>query len=92
MINCFVYIFNLFTGYLQPLLNQLKLIANFSVQSQWLYLIDLVQKPVNLNGTFVLDKNQAQYIITPLEKKLGIFYLFKLIFSVTLCYIYVTFD
>jgi len=57
--------------YLQPLLNQLKLIANFSVQSQWLYLIDLVQKPINLNGTFVLDKNQAQYIITPLEKKLG---------------------
>ncbi|XP_050439968.1 GPI transamidase component PIG-S-like [Adelges cooleyi] len=57
--------------YLMPLLNQLKLIANFSVQSQWLYLIDLIQKPINLNGTFVLDKNQAQYIITPLEKKLG---------------------
>jgi hypothetical protein len=62
---------NTFLGYLQPLLNQLQLIANFSVQSQWLYLIDLIQKPVNLNGTFVLDKNQAQYIITPLEKKLG---------------------
>ncbi|VVC29688.1 Phosphatidylinositol-glycan biosynthesis class S protein [Cinara cedri] len=57
--------------YLQPLLNQLELIADFSVQSQWLYLIDLVQKPVNLNSSFVLDKNQAQYIITPLEKKLG---------------------
>ncbi|XP_050429536.1 GPI transamidase component PIG-S-like [Adelges cooleyi] len=57
--------------YLMPLLKQLRLIANFSVQSQWLYLIDLVQKPINLNGTFVLDKNQAQYIITPLEKKLG---------------------
>lgn len=64
----------LFLGYLQPLINQLKLIANFSVQSQWLYLIDLVQKPTNLNGTFVLDKNQAQYIITPLEKKLGNFF------------------
>lgn len=57
--------------YLQPLLNQLKLISNFSVQSQWLYLIDLVQKPPKLNTTFVLDKNHAQYIITPLEKKLG---------------------
>jgi len=66
-------------GYLQPLLNQLKLIANFSMQSQWLYLIDLVQKPINLNGTFVLDKNQAQYIITPLEKKLGMYYYFKFI-------------
>lgn len=41
------------------------------MQSQWLYLIDLIQKPINLNDTFVLDKNQAQYIITPLEKKLG---------------------
>lgn len=68
------YNFDLFLGYLQPLLNQLKLIANFSVQSQWLYLIDLIQKPENLNGTFVLDKNQAQYIITPLEKKLGNFF------------------
>ncbi|XP_050525843.1 GPI transamidase component PIG-S isoform X2 [Daktulosphaira vitifoliae] len=57
--------------YLLPLLNQLSLIARFSVQSQWLYLIDLTQKPTNLNGTYVLDKNQAQYIITPLEKKLG---------------------
>ncbi|XP_001945270.2 GPI transamidase component PIG-S [Acyrthosiphon pisum] len=57
--------------YLQPLLDQLKLISNFSVQSQWLYLIDLVQKPPKLNTTFVLDKNHAQYIITPLEKKLG---------------------
>lgn len=69
---------NLCLGYLQPLLDQLKLIANFSVQSQWLYLIDLVQKPVNLNGTFVLDKNQAQYIITPLEKKLGNYFKCKL--------------
>ncbi|XP_026807179.1 GPI transamidase component PIG-S isoform X2 [Rhopalosiphum maidis] len=57
--------------YLHPLLDQLKLISNFSVQSQWLYLIDLVQKPPKLNTTFVLDKNHAQYIITPLEKKLG---------------------
>jgi len=64
-------LFNLFLGYLQPLLDQLKLISNFSVQSQWLYLIDLVQKPPKLNTTFVLDKNHAQYIITPLEKKLG---------------------
>jgi len=69
--SIYFFILHLFLEYLLPLLNQLKLVANFSVQSQWLYLIDLIQKPVNLNGTFVLDKNQAQYIITPLEKKLG---------------------
>lgn len=75
--NLFKYSIFLHLGYLQPLLDQLKSIANFSVQSQWLYLIDLIQKPINLDGTFVLDKNQAQYIITPLEKKLGNFFLEK---------------
>lgn len=75
LINFYIFLF--FLGYLQPLLDQLKLISNFSVQSQWLYLIDLIQKPVNLNGKFVLDKNQAQYIITPLEKKLGNYFLNK---------------
>lgn len=74
MIIC---ILNLFLGYLKPLLDQLKLISNFSVQSQWLYLIDLVQKPPKLNTTFVLDKNHAQYIITPLEKKLGNIFTFQ---------------
>ena len=45
-------------------------LANFTIKSQWLYLIELGVSPKKVNDYYVLTENQLPLIITPLEKKI----------------------
>lgn len=63
--------------YIEPFLDELSLIANFSVKSQWLYLMPLEVTPKQIPDSSVLGRHYAlpedvlPQIITPLEKKLA---------------------
>ncbi|KAK0167361.1 hypothetical protein PV327_004768 [Microctonus hyperodae] len=63
--------------YLEPFLNQLSLMANFSVKSQWLYLMPLDITPKQIPDSSPSGKHYAlledilPQLITPLEKKLA---------------------
>lgn len=55
---------------LQPFLTSIGAIANFTVKSQWLYLVDLGVTLKNYGNHFGLLEEQLPHIITPLEKKI----------------------
>lgn len=55
---------------LQPFLKSVDPVANFTVKSQWLYLVELGVKPKKVQDHFALYKDQLAHIVTPLEKKL----------------------
>lgn len=55
---------------LQSFLNTVNPVANFTVKSQWLYLVELGVIPKKMQNHFALLENQLPHIITPLEKKL----------------------
>lgn len=55
---------------LQPFLSTVSPVANFTVKSQWLYLVELGAIPQKKDGHFALYEDQLPHIITPLEKKL----------------------
>lgn len=62
---------------MEPFLEQLSFIANFTVKSQWLYLMSLDITPKQIADTSPLGRHYAlsedilPQLITPLEKKLG---------------------
>lgn len=55
---------------LQPFLKSISPVANFTVKSQWLYLVELGVKPKKLQEHYALFEEQLPHIVTPLEKKL----------------------
>lgn len=55
---------------LQPFLKSITPVANFTVKSQWLYMVELGVKPLQVQDHFALYKKQLPHIVTPLEKKL----------------------
>ncbi|XP_051175486.1 GPI transamidase component PIG-S [Leptopilina boulardi] len=63
--------------YLQPFLNEISLVADFHIKSQWLYLVPLNVKPKEvydssiLGRHFALSEDILPQLITPLEKKLA---------------------
>ncbi|KAL7292402.1 hypothetical protein TKK_0013994 [Trichogramma kaykai] len=68
---------NIVPNYFEPFLQGLKNIADFSVKSQWLYLLPLGVKPKQLADSskwgkhYALPEDVLPQIITPLEKKLA---------------------
>ena len=71
-------IFNFFsTDYIEPFLDEVSVIADFRVKSQWLYFLPLGVRPKQVSDTtdwqrhFALREDVLPQIITPLEKKLG---------------------
>lgn len=56
---------------LQPFLNSISEVANFTVKSQWLYLVDLGVQPKRFENDLALFEEQLPHIVTPLEKKLS---------------------
>lgn len=66
-----------FAAYLQPFLDEISLVADFSIKSQWLYLLPLNVRPKEVYDSSVLGRHFAfsedilPQLITPLEKKLG---------------------
>jgi hypothetical protein len=79
----FSYSFNhlLFTVYLEPLLHELSPIARYTVKSQWLYFVTLNVQPKLVTDSsgygrqhYALAEDILPQIITPLEKKLGMFF------------------
>lgn len=73
-------------NYIEPFLQHLSIVANYSVKSQWLYLMPLDVKPklvqdsTRLGKHYALSEDVLPQLITPLEKKLGK----QLIFNVLL--------
>lgn len=63
--------------YIDPFLSELSILSNFSVKSQWLYLLPLDVNPKRVPDSGVLGRHYAlpedllPQLITPLEKKLG---------------------
>ncbi|XP_015591966.1 GPI transamidase component PIG-S isoform X1 [Cephus cinctus] len=63
--------------YIEPFLEGLSLIANFSIKSQWLYLLPLDVTPKQvpdsspLGRHYALPENVLPQLVTPLEKKLA---------------------
>lgn len=59
--------------FVQPMLEQLKPVADHDVKSQWLYFVHFGQQPKrdNRSGVSYLTQDQMPQIISPLEKKLG---------------------
>lgn len=55
---------------LQPFLETIRPVANFTVKSQWLYMVELGAIPRKINDHYALYEGQLPHIITPLEKKL----------------------
>lgn len=55
---------------LQDFLDTVRPIANFTVKSQWLYLVDLGVTPKNYGDHFALSIEQLPHVITPLEKEI----------------------
>ncbi|XP_044002790.1 GPI transamidase component PIG-S [Aphidius gifuensis] len=64
-------------NYIEPFLQHLSIVANYSVKSQWLYLMPLDVKPklvkdsTRLGKHYALSEDVLPQLITPLEKKLG---------------------
>uniref|UniRef100_A0A1B6LI78 GPI transamidase component PIG-S n=1 Tax=Graphocephala atropunctata TaxID=36148 RepID=A0A1B6LI78_9HEMI len=58
---------------IDPLLDQLKPVADLKVKSQWLYFVDMGQDPKRSpnNNNFIIPSDRIPHIISPLEKKLG---------------------
>ena len=62
---------------MEPFLEELSLVANFSIKSQWLYFLPLDVRPKEVFDSSVLGRHYAlsedvlPQLITPLEKKLG---------------------
>lgn len=58
---------------IEPLLHQLKPIADLKVKSQWLYFVDIGPEPKkNPNNVgSIIASDRIPHIISPLEKKLG---------------------
>jgi len=70
-----------FTVYLEPLLHELSPIARYTVKSQWLYFVTLNVQPKLVTDSsgygyqhYALAEDILPHIITPLEKKLGMFF------------------
>lgn len=63
--------------YVDPFLDQLSMLSNFTVKSQWLYLLPLDVNPIRvpdscpLGRHFALTEDVLPQLITPLEKKLA---------------------
>ncbi|XP_034938158.1 GPI transamidase component PIG-S [Chelonus insularis] len=63
--------------YIEPFLNQLSMVANFSIKSQWLYLLPFAITPKQIIDSSPLRRHYAfvedilPQLITPLEKKLA---------------------
>ncbi|CAK9803415.1 GPI transamidase component PIG-S [Anthophora quadrimaculata] len=63
--------------YVDPFLSELSILSNFSVKSQWLYLLPLDVNPKRvpdsgpLGRHFALPEDVLPQLITPLEKKLA---------------------
>ncbi|XP_046740185.1 GPI transamidase component PIG-S [Diprion similis] len=63
--------------YIEPFLDDISMVANFTVKSQWLYLVPLDVTPKQIPDSSVLGRHYAlpedvlPQIITPLEKKLA---------------------
>lgn len=57
--------------YVQPLFDQISQVSEHQIKSQWLYLIDIGEKPKKEGSNWLLSYSQLPHIITPLEKKLG---------------------
>ncbi|XP_014218930.1 GPI transamidase component PIG-S [Copidosoma floridanum] len=63
--------------YLEPFVEELSLLANFSVKSQWLYLLQLGVEPKHVSDSskfgrhFALTEDVLPQIITPMETKLA---------------------
>lgn len=55
---------------LQPFLKSVSSVANFTVKSQWLYLVELGVQPKKFEDHYALFEEQLPHIVTPLEKKL----------------------
>lgn len=58
---------------IDPLLNQLKPLADLTLKTQWLYFVDIGSKPKrkpNYVGS-IITFDRIPHIISPLEKKLG---------------------
>lgn len=55
---------------LQPFLKSISPVANFTVKSQWLYMVELGVQPKKFGNHFALLEEQLPHIVTPLEKKL----------------------
>lgn len=68
-------------NYIEPFLNHVSIVANFSVKSQWLYHMPLDVNPklirdrTRLGRHYALSEDVLPQLITPLEKKLGKIYL-----------------
>lgn len=66
-----------FLEYVEPFLDEVSILSNFSVKSQWLYLLPLDVTPKRvpdsspLGRHFALSEDVLPQLITPLEKKLG---------------------
>ncbi|RLU17264.1 hypothetical protein DMN91_011333 [Ooceraea biroi] len=62
--------------YMQPFLDELSILSNFSVKSQWLYLLPLDVNPRRVPDSspsrrhFALRESVLPQLVTPLEKKL----------------------
>ncbi|XP_077255486.1 GPI-anchor transamidase component PIGS-like isoform X5 [Temnothorax americanus] len=63
--------------YMQPFLDELSILSNFSVKSQWLYLLPLDMNPRRVPDSspsrrhFALRESVLPQLVTPLEKKLA---------------------
>ncbi|XP_011495215.1 PREDICTED: GPI transamidase component PIG-S [Ceratosolen solmsi marchali] len=63
--------------YIDPFLEELSIIADFSIKSQWLYFLPLGVKPKEVPANnkfgryFALSEDILPQVITPLEKKLA---------------------
>jgi phosphatidylinositol glycan class S len=68
---------SLIAEYMQPFLDELSILSNFSVKSQWLYLLPLNVNPKQIPDSspsrrhFALRESVLPQLVTPLEKKLG---------------------
>lgn len=78
-----IYIYFLLIEYVEPFLSELSILSNFSVKSQWLYLLPLDVSPKRvpdsgpLGRHFALSEDVLPQLITPLEKKLGMLFVFS---------------
>lgn len=55
---------------LEPFLETVSSIANFTVKSQWLYLTELGVTPKMVGNKFIIYEEQLPLIVTPLETKI----------------------
>ncbi|WP_278924675.1 hypothetical protein, partial [Pseudophaeobacter profundi] len=56
---------------IDPLLLQLRPVADLKVKSQWLYFVDIGVEPKKEQERYIVTPDKIPHIISPLEKKLG---------------------